>query len=51
MQEPSDAALVAQARAELPYRTGAFEALMRRHGARIQQLARRFAASAPMPRT
>ncbi|WP_051282529.1 sigma-70 family RNA polymerase sigma factor [Silanimonas lenta] len=46
MQEPSDAALVAQAQAELPYRTGAFEALMRRHGARIQQLARRFAASA-----
>jgi len=45
MQEPSDAALVAQAQAELPYRTGAFEALMRRHGARIQQLARRFAAS------
>lgn len=46
MQEPSDAALVAQAQAELPYRTGAFETLMRRHGARIQQMARRFAASA-----
>ncbi|MGK0673693.1 MAG: sigma-70 family RNA polymerase sigma factor [Halothiobacillaceae bacterium] len=46
MQEPSDAALVAQAQAELPHRTGAFEALMRRHGARIQQMARRFAASA-----
>lgn len=46
MQEPSDAALVAQAQAELPYRTAAFEALMRRHGARIRQLARRFSASA-----
>ena len=46
MQEPSDAALVAQARAELPYRTGAFEALMRRHGGRIRQLTRRFAVSA-----
>lgn len=45
MQEPSDAALVVQAQAELPYRTAAFEALMRRHGARIRQLARRFAAS------
>lgn len=45
MQEPSDAVLVAQAQAELPYRTRAFEALMRRHGARIQQLARRFATS------
>ncbi|MDM7455844.1 MAG: sigma-70 family RNA polymerase sigma factor [Tepidimonas sp.] len=45
MQEPSDATLVAQAQAELPYRTAAFEALMQRYGARIRQLARRFAAS------
>jgi RNA polymerase sigma-70 factor (ECF subfamily) len=41
-----DAALVARARAELPYCTGAFEALMRRHGGRIRALTRRFTACA-----
>ncbi|MGC9163901.1 MAG: RNA polymerase sigma factor [Thiomonas sp.] len=41
-----DAALVAQAQAELPYRTGAFEALVRRHGGRIKALTRRFVSSA-----
>lgn len=45
MLEPTDAALVAQAQAELPYRTAAFESLMRRHGARIRQLARRFSVN------
>ncbi|PJF45383.1 MAG: hypothetical protein CUN48_19165, partial [Candidatus Thermofonsia Clade 3 bacterium] len=39
----TDAALVERARRELPYRTGAFEALMRRHGGRIRALAMRFA--------
>ena len=43
---PDDAALVARARAELPHRTGAFEALMRRHGGRIRALTRRFVANA-----
>lgn len=43
MDGRSDAALVEQACAELPYRTGAFEALMRRHGGRIRALAMRFA--------
>lgn len=38
-----DAALVDRARHELPYRTGAFEALMRRHGGHIRALAMRFA--------
>jgi len=40
-----DAQLVAQARTELPYRTGAYEALMHRHGSRIRALARRFAST------
>lgn len=39
----ADAALVERARRELPYRTCAFEALMRRHGGRISALAMRFA--------
>ncbi len=45
MDEANDATLVAQARIELPYRTGAFEALMRRHGPRIRQVVRRFATN------
>lgn len=45
MRDLTDAALVAQAQAELPYRTGAFETLMRRHGGRIRQVARRFAGT------
>jgi RNA polymerase sigma-70 factor (ECF subfamily) len=44
--ELDDDALVAQAQRELPYRTGAFEVLMRRHAGRIRALTRRFAASA-----
>ncbi|MFZ5925850.1 MAG: sigma-70 family RNA polymerase sigma factor [Acidobacteriota bacterium] len=45
MNELDDAALVARAKTELPHRTGAFEALMRRHGGRIRAVTRRFAAS------
>ncbi|MFN3565675.1 MAG: sigma-70 family RNA polymerase sigma factor [Burkholderiaceae bacterium] len=45
MRDLTDAALVAQAQAELPYRTRAFETLMRRHGGRIRQVARRFAGT------
>jgi len=42
MPGEDDATLVARAQRELPYRTGAFEALMRRHGPNIQALCRRF---------
>lgn len=45
MQDAEEATLVAQARAELPYRTGAYEALMRRYGGRIRALAMRFTRS------
>ncbi|OYT72383.1 MAG: RNA polymerase subunit sigma [Chloracidobacterium sp. CP2_5A] len=41
--ELEDAELVRRAQSELPYRVGAFEALMRRHGSRIVGLCRRFA--------
>lgn len=45
MDATSDAALVERARRELPYRTDAYEALMRRHGGRIRALAMRFAST------
>ncbi|MEO1767732.1 sigma-70 family RNA polymerase sigma factor [Thiobacter aerophilum] len=43
MEGLSDSELVNQARTELPYRTGAYETLMRRHGGRIRAVALRFA--------
>lgn len=42
MTGEDDATLVSRAQQELPYRTGAFETLMRRHGPNIQALCRRF---------
>lgn len=45
VQNADEAALVARAQAELPYRTGAYEALMLRHGGRIRALAMRFTRS------
>lgn len=42
MTGEDDAALVARAQQELPYRTGAFEALMHRYGSDIQALCWRF---------
>jgi len=38
----NDAALVQQAQQELPYRTGAYEQLMLRHGARLRGICRRW---------
>jgi len=42
LDQADDAALVRRAQQELPYRTGAYEVLIRRHGARLRGLCRRW---------